>query len=911
VEARVKPTLSLVIPILAAAVAANGTAQTQRKAAGGPVRRSAATPAGESGVKAEHLKGFPWRPIGPANMGGRVSDIAGHPSDPATFYVALGTGGLLKTTNYGTTWKFVFEDQHVASVGSVAVAPSRPEVVWVGTGEGNSRNSSSWGDGVYQSSDGGTTWQHLGLAETHDIPRLVVHPKDPDTAYVCALGHLWGENPERGVFKTTDGGKTWQHSLKLDARTGCVDLVLDPENPEAVFAAAYARRRTAWSYESGGPLGGIYRSTDGGAHWTRLTNGLPESIGRIGLDAAPSKPGAFYAVIESDEGGNSRPWDLASRSGGVFRTDDRGETWRRVSKLAPRPFYFSEIRVDPKNDQHLWVLGTDLHVSTDGGATWSRRAAARTHVDHHALWVDPANPRRVLLGNDGGIYASWDAGEKWTFLNNVATGEFYNVAADMKMPYTICGGLQDNGTWCGPSATLAATNVQEEDSDESFGITNQDWKFYTGGDGFHVAIDPTDPSILYSEYQGGVIDRLDLATGVRKRLQPEAREGQQAYRFNWNTPFFISHHDPSVLYLGGNVLFRLTDRGDRWQAVSPDLTTRDPKKMASAGSGAEAYCTIVTISESPGDPKVIWAGTDDGNLQVTRDGGGTWTNVAGNLPAEARGLYVSRVEASHFDPARVFVAVDGHRSDVFKPFLFVSDDFGASFRAIGASLPAGGPVKVVREDPANPDLLFCGTEFGAFASFDRGTRWLPLKQGMPTVAVDDLLIHPRDRDLIAGTHGRSILVLDDIGALEQATAAVLAKPYHLFKPRPARAFFYLPCGGIWGDGFFKAKNPPFGATIQYWVKEYAPDEVSIEIADASGRTVRKLKGPAGPGFNRVTWDLQPEKEERIVEAGWGTQPELVPAGEYTVTMKVKGLEDQKATLLVTAPEGVGKSPLAP
>jgi photosystem II stability/assembly factor-like uncharacterized protein len=906
-----KPTICVLIPILTAALTASGAVPAQKKTPAGTERRAAATPAHETSVTVEHLKGFRWRPVGPANMGGRVSDIAGHPTDPATFYVALGTGGLLKTTNYGTTWSFVFEDQPVASVGSVAIAPSRPDVVWVGTGEGNSRNSSSWGNGVYRSTDAGKTWQNLGLAETHDIPRLVVHPKDPDTAYVCALGHLWGENPERGVFKTTDGGKSWQHSLKLDSRTGCVDLALDPGNPDAVFAAAYARKRTAWSYESGGSLGGIYRSTDGGAHWTKLASGLPAQTGRIGLDAAPSKPGVFYAVVESDEGGNSRPWDLASRSGGVFRTDDRGEKWTRVSKLAPRGFYFSEIRVDPKDDQHLWVLGTDLHVSKDGGATWSRRAAARTHVDHHALWIDPLNPRRLLLGNDGGIYASWDASDTWTFLNNVATGEFYNVAVDLKTPYTICGGLQDNGTWCGPSATLTQTSVQEEESDETFNITNQDWKFYTGGDGFHVAIDPTDPTIVYSEAQNGEISRLNLATGVRKRLSPEAREGQQVYRFNWNTPFVISHHDASVLYLGGNVLFRLSDRGDKWQAISPDLTTRDPKRMASAGSGAETFCTIVTISESPRDPKVIWVGTDDGNLQLTRDGGGSWSNVAGNLPAEVRGLYVSRVEASHFGAARVFVAVDGHRSDVFKPLLFESDDYGASFRAIGAGLPAGGPVKVMREDLANPDLLFCGTEFGAFASFDRGAHWIPLKQGMPTVAVEDLLIHPRDRDLIAGTHGRSILVLDDIGALEQTTATVLAKPYHLFQPRPARAFLYLPYGGIWGDGFFTAKNPPFGAAIQYWVREYSPDEVSIEIADAQGRTVRKLKGPAGPGFNRVTWDLLPEKEERLGEGGWGAQPELVAPGEYTVTMKVKGLEDQKVKLLVTAPEGVGKSSLAP
>ena len=871
----------------------------------------AAQPAGESPVKAEQLGGHRWRPVGPANMGGRVADIAGHPTEPATIYVALATGGLLKTTNNGTTWKFVFEDQAVASVGSVAVAPSKPDVVWVGTGEGNSRNSSSWGNGVYRSTDAGKSWQHLGLEQTHDIPRLVVHPKDPDTAYVCALGHLWGENAERGVFKTTDGGKTWQHSLKVDARTGCVDLVLDPSNPDTLFAAAYARRRTAWSYDSGGPNDGIYRTVDGGAHWTKLAKGLPDRTGRIGLDAAASKPGAFYAVVESDEGGNIAPFDAPSRSGGVFRTDDRGDTWRRVSKLAPRSFYFSKVRVDPKDDQHLWVLGVDLYVSKDGGANWSRRAAAKTHVDHHAFWIDPANPRRVLLGNDGGIYASWDAGEKWAFLNNVAIGEFYNVAVDFKTPYTICGGLQDNGSWCGPSATVGGTNVEEDDADEAFGITNQDWRYVMGADGFHVAIDPTNPSIVYSEMQGGGLNRLNLETGVRKFLRPDAREGQPAYRFNWNTPFAISHHDPAVLYLGGNVLFRLADRGDRWEAISPDLTTRDPAKMTTAGSGAENHCTIVALSESPKDPKVIWAGTDDGNLQVTRDGGGTWTNVAGKLPAETRGLYLSSVEASHFEPGRVYVAVDGHRSDVFRPFLFASDDFGATFRPIAATLPPSGPVNVVREDLANPDLLFCGTEFGAFASFDRGAHWIPLKQGMPTVAVDDLLIHPRDRDLIAGTHGRSILVMDDIGALEQSTAAALAEPYHLFEPRPAREFYLLPYGGIWGDAFFTAKNPAFGATIAYWVKEYSPEEVSLEIADVAGRTVRKLKGASVPGYNRVVWDLQPERQEQITGRGRGIQPQMVPAGEYTVTMKVKGRPDQKVKLAVTAPEGVGKNPLTP
>ncbi|MGE5234984.1 MAG: VPS10 domain-containing protein [Acidobacteriota bacterium] len=900
--------------MLASAILAAGLSTTATAAQKAPTPR-AVRPAAEAStpapVRAEELRTLHWRPIGPANMGGRIADITGVPGDPATFYVALATGGLMKTINHGTTWTFVFENQPVASVGAVAVAPAKPDVVWVGTGEGNNRNSSSWGDGVYRSTDAGKSWTHLGLEATHNIPRLVVDPKDPDTAYVCALGHLWGDNPERGVFKTSDGGKTWRHALALDSRTGCVDLVMDPENPAILYAAAYARLRHPWGYESGGPLGGIYRTTDAGATWTRLKGGLPDQTGRIGLDVARSKPGVVYAVVESDEGGNVSPFDPASRAGGVFRSDDRGDSWTRVSRLAPRGFYFSRIRVDPKDERHLWVLAFDLHVSHDGGATWSRMGADKVHVDHHAMWIDPVNPKHALLGNDGGLYATWDAGDTWGFINNTAIGEFYNLAVDMKTPYTVCGGLQDNGTWCGPSATDFGTNVQEDDSAEAFGITNLDWRFLTGGDGFHVAIDPTNPAVVYSESQEGHLSRLDLATGVRKSLRPEAREGQPAYRFNWNTPFVISHHDPSVLYLGGNVLFRLTDRGDDWQAISPDLTTRDPVKMAAAGSGAENYCTIVTISESPKDAKVIWVGTDDGNLQLTRDGGATWTNLADRLPRDVRGLYVSRVEASHADPARVYVAIDGHRSDVFAPFLFVSDDFGRSFRPLAAGLPAGGPVQVIREDLVNPDLLFCGTEFGAFASFDRGRHWVPLRRGLPTVAVDDLLIHPRDRDLIAATHGRSILILDDITPLEQTTGEVLAEPAHLFQPRPAREFYDLPYGGIWGDGFFTAKNPPFGAGLNYWLKDSLPDEARLEIADSRGNIVRTLKGPAEAGYNRVIWDLQPDKDERIAGRGWGVQPQLVSAGTYTVTLKVKGQPDEKAALVVTAPAGVGKYPLAP
>jgi photosystem II stability/assembly factor-like uncharacterized protein len=823
-----------------------------------------------------------WRSIGPANMGGRIADFAVVEKEPYTIYVAVGTGGVLKTTNNGTTWQGVFDKEPVASTGSVAVSQNNPKIVWVGTGEGNSRNSSSWGNGVYKSTDGGDTWTNMGLPESHDVPKIAIDPRNDDVVYVAALGHLWGTNKERGVYKTSDGGRTWQHVLAIDEKTGAIDVVVDPSNPNTVYAAMWARRRYPWGFENGGTTGGIFKSIDAGKTWQKLTNGLPAETGRIGLDIYRKNPKVLYAVVESDTGGSMSLEDMRSRSGGIFRTDDGGAHWTRVSDLTPRGFYFGKVRVDPNNDQRVYVLGFGTAVSDDGGRTFLNTGARDIHGDCHAMWIDPNNSNHVLLGTDGGIYFSYDKAKTWDFQNNVPLGEFYNISYGMDKPYTICGGLQDNGTWCGKAAVRHQEFSYGANPNAS-AITNADWFFVNGGDGFWAQIDPTNPNIIYSESQGGDISRLDLASGKRRSIQPQAKEGTQTFRFNWDTPFIISNFDHNTLYLGGNRLFRLTNGGEDWEAISPDLTNETPQTMNTAGSAAENYDTIVAISESPKDRNVIWVGTDDGNVQVTRDGGKNWTNTAPNIPGVPKGLWVSRVQASNHDPARAYAGIDGHRSDDFHAYLYTTDDYGATWRSISGSLDA--PIKGFREDPVNPNLLFAGTEFGIFMSLDRGATWQQLKEGLPTVSVDDIEIHPRDHDLLIGTHGRSIFVIDDISPLEQLTRDKLNQNV-LFNPRPATEFYYTPIGGLWGAHVFKAKNPPFGAYINYYLAGIPRDNVSITIENAKGQTVRELDGTNRAGLNRVVWDLRPDPREAIGDQrGADSQVPYVPAGEYTVRMK--------------------------
>ena len=832
-----------------------------------------------------------WRAVGPAVMSGRISDIAVVESTPYVMYAASASGGLWKTTNNGTTWRPVFENEATISIGDVAVAPSDPSIVWIGTGEANNRNSSSWGDGVYKSTDAGETWTNMGLEDTHHVGRIVIHPRDPDTVYVAAMGHLWGTNRERGVFRTVDGGKTWTAVLQVDERTGAQDLVMDPVELSILYAAMYERLRTPWSYENTGPGSGIYKTTDGGSTWRQLEQGLPsERVGRIGLDVYKKNPAVLYAVVEADAGGQFARVDGESQDGGIFRSDDRGESWQRLSGLVPRPFYHGQIRIDPGDDRRIWVLGGALFFSEDGGRNFRSDGAREVHGDHHAMWIDPENPTHLVLGTDAGVYVSYDRGDSWERFNTFAIGQYYGVAVDMRDPYTIYGGLQDNGVWGSPSRTRDAS-----------GITNAHaFKVY-GGDGMHVAVDPTDPFTLYADWHSGALARIDLRTGEMKDIRPQPKEGSPDFRFNWNSPFILSPHDPRTLYFGANRLFRLDDRGDRWTPISPDLTTNDRERIPAvvwrrSNPGytwsAEMYCTITTISESPLRGGVLWIGTDDGNVQLTKDAGGTWTNVAKTVPGAPAGLYVSRIEASHADEKTAYIALDGHRSDDFAPYVYVTSDFGETWQPIHGGLPPNGPVYVVREHPRNPNLLFVGTEFGVFTTVSRGATWAALESGLPAVAVYDAVIHPRDDELVIGTHGRSIYVLD-IGPFAELDETVLSSPAHLFQVKPATRFQYTNFRdeGNESHRYYAAANPPFGAIIHYYLRDEIGDDVSITITNASGRIERRLSGRGYAGIREVVWDLRRAPAaraaaqmhtERVQASDYYSG--LVPPGEYTVTL---------------------------
>jgi photosystem II stability/assembly factor-like uncharacterized protein len=895
------------VPAPAAAPAAKGKAAApkpakEKTAAVGATKGKAPAPA--IALESTLFKDLAWRSVGPANCGGRVSDFAVVEKRPATFFLATGTGGLFKTGNLGTTWSAVFEKEAVASVGAVAVWQKNPNVVWAGTGEANSRNSSSWGNGVYRSLDGGGKWEQVGLAATSTIARVIPDPADSNVLYVAALGRLWGENPERGVFKTEDGGQHWSHVLKVDARTGACDLAMDPTHAGTLYAAMYSRKRTPWSYTGGGRTGGIFRTTDGGRSWKKLTAGLPEETGRIGLSIYRRDPRMVLAVVESDLGGHIAEFEEKSRAGGVFRTTDGGDHWERLSNFAPRPFYFSQIRVQPDDSSRVYLLGTDLWISDDGGRSFRAGGARNLHPDCHAMWIDPKNGDHVMLGTDGGTFVSHDRAATWDFLNNLALGEFYNIALDNRDPYFIYGGLQDNQSWGGPSKTRFEPEPFIGDQEHN-GILSGDWFCLGGGDGFHVAADPKDPDIVYYESQGGFLRRLDLATGKERHVRPSNKEGEASFRFNWNTPFQISPHDPSVLWMGGNHLFRLYERGDRWEMASPDLTTKNPDQMATGGSAAETHCTIVTLAESPLKAGLIWVGTDDGKVWVTRDAGKTWDDLTKNLKGVPPGLYMSRIEASHHDATTAYLAVDGHRTNDFEPHLLVTRDGGKSWNSIAGDLPRTAPVIVVREDLANPRLLFAGTEFGIWTSFDGGAHWVKLAEGLPTVAVDDIQIHPRERDLVIGTHGRSVYVLDDITPLERWSDAAARDPVTFFAPRPATAYLHRTIGGVWGQRMFTAKNAAFGAYFNYFVRAWTGDGVSFTVADSAGQTLRSLSGPGTPGLHRVVWDLQRDSKERIDRPEWSGAPEFMKPGKYTVTLTYGKLPPIKQTVEVKWAPGAG------
>lgn len=896
-----------------------------------PAAMAVAKEADRREITERDLAAIGWRAIGPANMGGRVSAIALVPGSRIEFYVGFATGGLFKTSNLGTTFSEVFNDKETSSIGAVGVANApadwpgweamaakgdtvkledraeqgRGRVVWVGTGEGNGRNSVSWGHGVYRSVDGGGSFEYVGLKETHNIPRLAVDPGNPDVCYVAALGHLWGENPERGLYKTANGGKNWDLVLKSGDQVGACDVVLDPNNSNTVYAALYKARRTPWSFDGFSDQGGIYRSDDAGAHWTRLTSGLPQRTGRIGLTVFLGDPKILYAVVESDQGGTGRSaFDDRSPAGGLFRSDDRGETWRRVNELSFRPFYFSRVAVDPVDPQRVYMPGWDVAISTDGGQTFVRSGSPEVHVDHHAIVVCPDDPKRILLGNDGGIYVSHDASATWDFLNHLNAGQFYHVDVDDSKPFRVGGGLQDNGTWVGPSATSFRSG-----SANAAGIMNEDWTVVYGGDGFGLAFDKLDPNIVYATSQAGNLGRVHLDTQLVKPLRASADEGQPTIRWNWDAPFLISAHDPTVLYHAGNKVFKLTERGEYWYAVSGDLTRREVDKVMTEGSTAEAYGTITALAESPLTAGVLWAGSDDGLIHVTRDDGKSWQDVT---PKQG-GLYVADLEASAADDQTAYCTIDGHRSDVFAPLVLMTENGGKKWRDITGDLPADSPVRVVREDPANPQVLYCGNEISAYVTFDRGVHWLKLGgKSLPTVPVYDLKIQPRDGALVAATHGRSLYVMDGMACFAELPG-VVNEPLHLFPIAPADPQLYGFRGYGSGNRVFRGANPPDGAVITYWLKDLPEGAVSIAITNAKGEPVRTLSGPARPGLNRAVWDLQADEKHRIDNPRL-SGPVFVDPGTYKVSVSVDK-DSASGTVVVGAYPGYvapeEKSELAP
>jgi len=858
-----------------------------------------------------------WRNIGPANMGGRIVDIEAVEGDFKRVFVGTATGGVWKSVNAGNSWEPIFDDYEVVSVGDLAIFQPDPDIIWVGTGEANNRNSVSWGGGVYKSTDGGESFMHMGLEETHQIARVVTHPTDPEVVYVAAIGHLWGTSGDRGLFKTIDGGRNWTKlgtelpivtgaegrrqagGLPTDGRTGATDLVMDRRDPDVLYVAFYERLRRPWIFDSGGDNGGIFKSTDGGDSWTKLTNGLPAgATGRIGLAIYRSNPDIVMALVETErpEGqasGSSDPNDLAVLGPGIYRAADGGASWSYVNTYNNRPFYYSQIRINPLDDQRIYILTTRFMVSEDGGKTLRNGTEdEEIHGDFHALWNDPTDADRYYIGQDKGAFLTQDHGEHFVMFDNMALGQYYRVGVDMRDPYYVYGGLQDNGTWAGPSFSRDVRGI----------LADSNWKLHWG-DGMFIQVDPTDWRKVYTEAEGGSFRRYDPVThetgGSRpgpsniSNYEPVAEAALSArgvdsftrqdplFRFNWEAPMVMSHHDTKTLYLAGNYVFKTTDAGDTWTIISPDLSRNDPvqrQQQVSGGltpdnSGAETHASITTLSESPITPRIIWAGTDDGNVHVTRDGGASWTNVRENVPGVPDGIWVSRLEASHFDTGEAYLAFDGHRSDNFTPWVFKTTDFGATWVNITSNLPAGHVVRVVREDLRNPDLLFAGTEFGLFVSIDDGESWSKFMNGMPTVPVYDLVIHPRDNDLIAGTHGRSIWILDDITPLQQLTAEVRARDGYLFEQRHATLWENVSRGGQRGHFWWAGENPATieptsslararfrnNAMVSFWVRSEEVGSPLLTVSDAAGNTRTVVLGP-GSGVRRWMWDLRFDPE---------------------------------------------------
>jgi photosystem II stability/assembly factor-like uncharacterized protein len=853
--------------------------------------------AGEVKLDSDALEGLAIRALGPGTMSGRVAALEGHAGDKLTIYVGAASGGVWKSVNGGITFRPVF-DKHTQSVGALAMDPSKPETVWVGTGESWVRNSVSVGTGVYKTTDGGENWQALGLGDTEHISRIVVHPRDSNTVYVCALGHLWNSNAERGVFRTTDGGKNWQKVLFVNEDTGCSDLAIDPQEPKTLYAGMWQVRRKPWTFVSGGPGSGLYKSTDGGGTWKPARQGLPAGdLGRIAIAVAASRPSVVYAVVEA-------------KKTALYRSDDLGGTWAEVNSSAQmqaRPFYFAHVVVDPKDHNRVYKTGFNLVVSDDGGKTFGVIDAGPgagfgggVHGDHHAIWINPRDTNHLVIGTDGGVYISHERGTRWRHVTGLPIAQFYRVSYDLARPYNVFGGLQDNGTWIGPSRSPG-------------GVSNRHWENIGIGDGFWAFVDPSDPDTYYTEWQGGRLQRVRRSTGETKSIQPWPREGEPELRFNWNTPVHLSRLQRGVMYIGAQHLYRTRDRGESWERISGDLTTNDPQKLQQEESGgltvdnsdAEKHCTIYAISESPKNSSVIWVGTDDGNVQFTRDAGKTWTKVSGNVTGLPENTWVSYVEPGHHEEGTAYATFDGHTLGDKQTYVYRTRDFGKTWQSL-ATADVRGYAHVIREDPVNPNLLFLGTEFGLFVSIDAGASWAQLKGHLPPVAVRDLAIHPREHDLIVATHGRGIYILDDLTPLRKLAPQALDQEVVFLPSRPAETT--IPAGQqrFDADADYTARSPEGSAWITYYLKKrHMFGDLRIEIYDAAGKMVYSAPGEKRRGLNRFEWPLRlkPPKAPAATSLGGESMAAfvgpLVPEGTYMVKM-IKGKDTFSSQVQVTS-----------
>jgi photosystem II stability/assembly factor-like uncharacterized protein len=837
------------------------------------------------------------RHIGPAAMSGRIMAIDAVVDDPRIIFVGAASGGVWKTINGGTGFDPIFDD-YSQSIGAIAIDQAHPDTVWIGTGEGCPRNSVSIGTGIYRTTDGGENWKLMGLENSERIPDIVVHPSNSEIVYVAVLGHLWDANKDRGVYKTTDGGTTWERVLYIDENTGCADLAINPQNPDVLYAAMWEYRRSPDFFTSGGKGSGLYKTTDGGAHWTRLTEGLPEGeLGRIAVAVAPSNPKYVYATVESEKTA-------------LYRSEDAGATWTRFStsfNVQARPFYFSHLTVDPLDSLRVYKPGYSLTVSRDGGDAFGSvfLGGGNVHPDMHAFWIDPNDTKHMLVGTDGGLYQSRNRGNSWNFMHNLPVSQFYRISVDMEMPYNVYGGLQDNGCWVGPSRSPA-------------GIQSKDWQPVGFGDGFCVIPDPVDLDIIYWEYQGGEINRYHKSSGEVKSIKPYPEEGQPKLRFNWNTPMVLSPNIPGALYVGSQYLYRTTDKGESWERLSDDLTTDDPEKQRQEESGgitidnstAENHCTIFTICESPLDGNIIWAGTDDGNLQVTRDGGKKWTNVVGKIKNLPKNTWCSCVEAGHYDPGTAYVTFDGHRTGDKSPHIYKTTDYGKNWVPLVTD-SIEGYAHVIREDLVNPNLLFVGTEFGLFVSVDGGTQWARFTGNMPKVSVRDMVIHPRESDLVIGTHGRGVLILDDLTPLREITPDVLESDITMLSTRPTPSVIPQFEQAWDGDEQFVGQNPSSVALITYYMKKrHMFGDLHLEIYDSTGTLLKSLPGGKRRGINRVAWYMRrkpPKVAPAPTLAGGAIFGPMLPEGTYTVNV-IRGADTASGEVRVVPDPASPHSP---